>query len=70
MIRLSQLIEELNKFPADSFVHIYDGEICCITVVAAEKGSHGFHDGIGYIKAGENDLEFEGHAVLYGQQEQ
>ena len=70
MIRLSQLIEELNKFPADALVHIYDGEIFCITVVAAAKGNHGFHDELGYIKAGENDLEFEGHAVIHGQDEQ
>ena len=71
MIRRSLLIEELNRFSADALVYADEGEITCITVLAAGKNDrYGVHFPFSYIVAGEIDRAFEGHAVLYGQEEQ
>ena len=71
MVRRSQLIVELNRFPADARVRADEGEITCITVLACGKDAqYGAHFPLGYIVAGENDRAFEGHAVLDGQDEQ
>ena len=71
MIRLSLLIEGLNKFPADALAHADEGAITCITVFAAGKDDrYGVRFPIGYIVADENDHAFERHALPYGQEEQ
>lgn len=58
MIRLSKLIEELQKFPGDAFVYAYEGEVTGLVIVAHPNKE------LGFIPAGHNKLEFEGPAVI------
>lgn len=48
MIHIGQLIEELKKFPADSYCYAYEGEVHGVIVVAADGKRH-----LGYVPAQE-----------------
>lgn len=59
MIRIDKLIEELRKFPPDALAFGYEGEITGIVILDINNKA------IGYIKAGEDERDYEGPAIFY-----
>lgn len=58
MIRVSKLIDELKKFPADAFAYAYEGEVDAIVIISAQDKE------LGYIPAKYNDSANDGPAVI------
>lgn len=59
MIRVSRLIEELQKFPQDALAYAYEGEVVGVVVRSRDDAKQ-----IGYIPASEYGTDFDGPAVI------
>ena len=49
MIKTSKLIEELQKFPPNSYAYAYEGEIVGIVVVSSQDNTSPNNKELGYI---------------------
>jgi hypothetical protein len=59
MIKISNLIEELKKFPPDSLAYAYEGESTCVVVCDKTRAE------LGYIPASELGRKGDGEAVIH-----
>lgn len=64
MIKVSKLIEELQKFPHDALAYAYEGEIVGVVIVSPPSADSRYGDQLGHIPATEDETEFDGPAVI------
>jgi len=58
MIKISNLVEELKKFPQDALVYAYEGESTCIVIVDSN------HKELGHIPAYDSTIDDVGKTVI------